>query len=69
MTFSVFFFCFFFTFYLDKKARLHYPVPEAKFVHGHRQVSGLGETLVGVAVVHGNKVHVTEDKALIVILL
>lgn len=42
---------------------------EAKLVHGHGQVSGLTEALVGVAVVHGDQVHVAEDEALVVVLL
>lgn len=42
--------------------------PEAELVHGHRQVSRLTETLVGVAVIHGDQVHITEDKALVVVL-
>lgn len=44
-------------------------LPEAELVHGHRQVPGLVEAPVEVAVVHGNEVHITEDKALVVILL
>lgn len=43
--------------------------PEAELVHGHRQVSRLAETLVGVAVVHGDQVDVAEDKTLVVVLL
>lgn len=43
-------------------------VLEAKLVHGDRQVSGLAEAFVGVAVIHGDDVHVTEHKAVVVIL-
>lgn len=43
--------------------------PEAKLVHGHGQVSGLAEALVGVAVVHGDQVDVAEDEAVVVVLL
>lgn len=43
--------------------------PEAELVHGHRQVSRLTETLVGVPVVHGDQVHVAEDETLVVVLL
>lgn len=43
--------------------------PEAELVHGHRQVSRLAETLVGVAVVHGDQVDITEDETLVVVLL
>ena len=43
--------------------------PEAKLVHGHRQVSRLAEALVDVAIVHGDQVHVAEDKAVVVVLL
>ncbi len=43
--------------------------PEAELVHGHGQVSRLAETLVGVAVVHGDQVDVAEDEALVVVLL
>lgn len=43
--------------------------PEAKLVHGHRQVTGLAVALVGIAVVHGDQVNVTEDKTVVVVLL
>lgn len=43
--------------------------PEAKLVHGDGQVSGLTEAPVDVAVVHGDQVHVTEDEALVVVVL
>lgn len=43
--------------------------PEAELVHGHRQVPRLTEALVGVAVIHGDQVHVTEDKTFKVVLL
>lgn len=43
--------------------------PETELVHGHRQVSRLTETLVGVAVVHGDQVDVAEDETVVVVLL
>lgn len=43
--------------------------PEAKLVHGHRQVSRLTETLVDITVIHGDQVHIAEDETLIVVLL
>ena len=44
-------------------------VLEPELVHGHRQVAGLAVALVGVAVVHGDQVHVAEDEAVVVVLL
>lgn len=43
--------------------------PEAKLVHGHRQVSRLVETLVDITIIHGDQVHIAEDETLIVVLL
>lgn len=44
-------------------------LPKTKLVHGHREVARLAGALVGVAVVHGDDVYITEDETVIVILL
>lgn len=44
-------------------------LPEAKFVHGDRQVSWLAKAFVCVSVVHGDEVDVAEHEAFVVVLL
>lgn len=41
------------------------PSPEAKLVHSNGKVAGLVTTVVQVAVIHGDQVHVTEDEAVV----
>lgn len=44
-------------------------LPKPKLVHCHRDVPWLGETPVGVPVIHGDEVHVAEHEAVVVIVL
>lgn len=44
-------------------------LPKTKLVHGHREVARLAGAHVGVAVVHGDDVYITEDETVIIVLL
>lgn len=46
-----------------------YVLPKPELVHCNRNVPWLRKTPVGITVVHRNEVHITEHKAVVIIVL